>query len=48
MMSLTASELFRQYMAMSYENRQQFVSMFKSTYEANQLLEKVRQEEAND
>lgn len=36
-MSLTANELFRQYMAMSYEDRQQFLTMFKQLYDAQKL-----------
>ena len=48
-MSLTANELFRQYMAMSYEDRQQFLTMFRSTYETNKMLEKLKhEEESND
>ena len=48
-MSLTANELFRQYMAMSYEDRQQFLTMFRSAYETNKMLEKLKhEEESND
>ena len=48
-MSLTANELFRQYMAMSYENRQQFIGMFKQTYDTNKMLEQIkREDETND
>jgi hypothetical protein len=36
-MSLTANQLFRQYMSMSYEDRQQFLTMFKQLYDAGQL-----------
>lgn len=48
-MSLTANELFRQYMAMSYENRQNFIAMFKKTYDTNKMLEQIkREDETND
>ena len=48
-MSLTANELFRQYMAMSYDNRQQFIGMFKQTYDTNKMLEQIkREDETND
>ena len=36
-MSLTANQLFKQYMSMSYEDRQQFLSIFKQLYDADQL-----------
>lgn len=36
-MNLTANQLFRQYMAMSYEDRQQFLTIFKQLYDADQL-----------
>jgi glutamate/tyrosine decarboxylase-like PLP-dependent enzyme len=48
-MSLTANQLFRQYMSMSYEERQQFILMFKKTYDTNKMLEQIkREDEAND
>lgn len=48
-MSLTANQLFRQYMAMSYEDRQQFITMFKQTYDTNKMLEQLkREDETND
>ena len=36
-MSLTANQLFKQYMSMSYEDRQQFLEIFKQLYDAQQL-----------
>jgi len=36
-MSLTANQLFKQYMSMSYEDRQQFLTIFKQLYDAQQL-----------
>ena len=48
-MSLTANQLFRQFMSMSYEDRQQFIAMFKATYDTNKMLEQIkREDEAND
>lgn len=48
-MNLTANQLFRQYMSMSYEDRQQFIAMFKQTYDTNKMLEQLkREEETND
>ena len=46
---MTANELFRQYMGMTHEERERFVTIFKSTYETNQLIEQIkREEESND
>jgi hypothetical protein len=48
-MSLTANQLFRQYMSMSYADRQQFIAMFKQTYDTNKMLEQIkREDESND
>ena len=39
-MSMTASELFRQYMGMNFEEREKFISVFKQLYDAQQIASK--------
>lgn len=37
---MTANELFRQYMGMTHEERERFVTIFKQLYDAQQLSSK--------
>ena len=37
---MTANELFKQYMGMTFEEREQFLSIFKQLYDANALASK--------
>jgi hypothetical protein len=40
MMSLTANELLKQYMAMTFEEREQFLLVFKQLYDSRMLASK--------
>jgi hypothetical protein len=39
-MSLTANQLFKQYMSMDYEEREKFLTTFKQLYDAHLLASK--------
>jgi hypothetical protein len=39
-MSLTANQLFKQYMSMDYEEREKFLTTFKQLYDASLLASK--------
>ena len=46
---MIANELFKQYMAMTHEEREKFILMFRSTYETHRMLEQIkREDELND